>query len=125
MANVRCIQNSEHLWQTAVQSLSDEDKANLDLSSQNALQVLEQSLKLTDDAEKRSQKDAWQFTRRSGEKVIVRDVFSKVALWINHFKAVGDTVVQYDPAHAALPWASLRFILQVSYSKLLLSLCHL
>lgn len=59
--NVRCIQTSEHLWQTAVKSLSDEDQHSLDLTSQNTLQVLEQFLTLTDDAEKRSQKDAWKF----------------------------------------------------------------
>jgi hypothetical protein len=29
------------------------------------------------------------------------------------FKQVGDVAVQYDPAHAALPWAGIRFLLQV------------
>lgn len=30
------------------------------------------------------------------------------------FKGVGDVAVQYDPGHAALPWAAIRFLLQVS-----------
>ena len=29
-------------------------------------------------------------------------------------KQIGDTVVQYGPGHAALPWAGVRFILQVA-----------
>ena len=34
--------------------------------------------------------------------------------WIDKFKQIGDTVVQYDPGHAALPWAGVRFILQIA-----------
>ena len=32
---------------------------------------------------------------------------------MNKFKEVGDIAVQYDPGHAALPWAAIRFFLQV------------
>lgn len=56
---------------------------------------------------------SWSFTR-NGKKVIVRDVLAKVAKWVNHFKEVGDIAVQYDPVHAALPWAGVRFLLNVS-----------
>ena len=45
--------------------------------------------------------------------VVLRDVFTKVAVWINKFMAVGDIAVQYDPGHAALPWALIRFLLKV------------
>lgn len=41
------------------------------------------------------------------------DLFRKIVKWIDLFKQVGDTVVQYDPVHAALPWAGVRFLLQV------------
>jgi hypothetical protein len=34
--------------------------------------------------------------------------------WVDKFKTIGDNAIQYDPAHAALPWAGVRFILQVS-----------
>ena len=33
--------------------------------------------------------------------------------WIGKFKAIGDTITQYDPAHAALPWAGIRVLLSV------------
>jgi hypothetical protein len=41
------------------------------------------------------------------------DLFGKVVKWIDLFKQVGDAAVQYAPVHAALPWAGVRFLLQV------------
>ena len=38
-----------------------------------------------------------------------------IVKWLNKFKEVGDVAVQYDPGHAALPWALFRFILQVKH----------
>ena len=32
---------------------------------------------------------------------------------LNKLKEVGDVAVQYDPCHAALPWAAIRLVLQV------------
>lgn len=46
-------------------------------------------------------------------KVVLRDVFAKIAAWIEKFVEVGDIAVQYDPSHAALPWALVRFLLKV------------
>ncbi|KAI5811981.1 hypothetical protein BZA77DRAFT_376448 [Pyronema omphalodes] len=37
----------------------------------------------------------------------------KLLNWLDKFKEIGDIVVQYDPAHAALPWAAFRFILKI------------
>ena len=45
--------------------------------------------------------------------VIFMDLFSKVVRWIDLFKQVGDMAVQYDPVYATLPWAGVRFLLQV------------
>ena len=49
----------------------------------------------------------------SGKTFIVRDAFEKIAAWITRFVEVGDAIAQYDPGHAALPWAAVRFILKV------------
>lgn len=49
-----------------------------------------------------------------GEVIIWSDVYTKIATWMKKFIEVGDTAVQYDPGHAALPWAAVRFILQSS-----------
>ncbi|KAI0104640.1 ankyrin repeat and SOCS box protein 7 [Nemania sp. FL0031] len=44
----------------------------------------------------------------------VQDVLDKIVVWVNKFKEVGDMAVQYDTAHAALPWAVIRFFLQMA-----------
>jgi hypothetical protein len=55
----------------------------------------------------------WRFELH-GRKIIMRDVVHKVVKWLDLFKQVGDVAVQYDPGHAALPWAGVRFMLEVS-----------
>ncbi|KAH7312623.1 hypothetical protein B0I35DRAFT_59726 [Stachybotrys elegans] len=62
---------------------------------------------------KKSQSESWQQNLKVfGKEVKLNDVASNTITWLNKFIAVGDTAVQYDPAHAALPWALFRFILQ-------------
>jgi len=53
-----------------------------------------------------------------GRQLILRDVAEKAINWINKFKEVGDVAVNFDPVHAALPWAGVRFLLQVPISLL-------
>ena len=51
---------------------------------------------------------------RWGDKEIdVQETANRLVGWITKFREVGDIVVQYDPVHAALPWAGVRFILMV------------
>ena len=48
-----------------------------------------------------------------GEKTfIVRDLADKILSWVEKFKQIGDIAMQYDPVHAALPWAGVRLLLQ-------------
>jgi len=49
-----------------------------------------------------------------GKEVILRDVLAKIIRWIDHFKAVGDIAVQFNSGAASLPWAAVRFLLQVA-----------
>ncbi|KAL9607381.1 MAG: hypothetical protein Q9167_007699, partial [Letrouitia subvulpina] len=56
----------------------------------------------------------WKFRRKNGDIVIVRDVYEKIIKWVSKFKEVGDVAVQYDPGHASIPWAAVRFFLQLS-----------
>ena len=46
-----------------------------------------------------------------GRTYSLSDIYSSTISWLNKFKDVGDIVVQYDPGHAALPWAATRLIL--------------
>ena len=57
------------------------------------------------------------------KEVDVQETANKLVGWITKFKEVGDIAVQYDPVHAALPWAGIRFILLVR-SALPLRIIH-
>ena len=49
-----------------------------------------------------------------GDKEInVRETADRLVGWVTKFKEEGDIAVQYNPVHAALPWAGVRFILLV------------
>nr|POF14292.1 hypothetical protein CFP56_03316 [Quercus suber] len=53
----------------------------------------------------------------NGESFFVRDALDKISRWVKKSIEVGDTAVQYDPGHAALPWALVRLILQVNSGR--------
>jgi predicted nicotinamide N-methyase len=59
----------------------------------------------------------WKYTKPNGDTIIVRDVLEKIARWVDKFRETGDIIVQYDPGHAALPWAAVRFLLQIAVSE--------
>lgn len=65
-----------------------------------------------EDAVKSKRDRAWKITWR-GDDIVLRDIAMKIMHWVDKFKQIGDIVVQYDPGHAALPWAAFRFLLQV------------
>jgi hypothetical protein len=54
--------------------------------------------------------------KSDGTTVVLRHVFDKIVSWINKFKGIGDILGQFDPVHASLPWAAIRFFLQVEQS---------
>jgi hypothetical protein len=110
--------HSKDLWKRAVDALSDDVKSQIDWTQDQKRVPLGNLLQLTEDAQKQAADKAWSFKRPNGDKVNVRDVLTKVAKWLNHFKDVGDLAVQYDPAHAALPWAGFRLLLNVSCHSL-------
>ena len=105
------------LWAAALDTLSDEDRKLVAFDGQDHLKVLSDLGKEVISAKEDSIQKRWRFHRpASGQTVILRDLFTKIAVWIDRFKEIGDIVVQYDPVHAALPWAGVRFLLQVCKS---------
>jgi hypothetical protein len=109
------IQNrsSEDLWEEAVNKLDWKQVATLKSAGTDRRKVLEEVLSFVQDAERTAQKKRWKWKNSKGDVVIIRDVFTKMVVWIEKFKAIGDTIIQYDTGHAALPWAATRFLLQV------------
>lgn len=47
------------------------------------------------------------------DPVRVRVAISRIIICLRRFKEVGDIAVNFDPVHAALPWAAFRFVLEV------------
>lgn len=78
--------------------------------------MLSELHELTTKEIQRAEQGRHSFKRRNGQRVIVKDLLAKVAKWIDHFKQVVDVAVQYDPGHAALPWAGVRFLLEIAIS---------
>ena len=65
---------------------------------------------------KKKKGELWKVKFR-GEEVVLRDVGMKILRWVDTFKRIGDIIAQYDPLHAALPWAGFRFLLQVGLKR--------
>lgn len=113
--------SSKDLWASALEDLAQGDRQQLDFyKGQDRVDILSDLQVLTESAKGQCIKKRWQFRRpgRNGETIVLRDIFHKIVVWINIFKQIGDTVVQYDPGHAALPWAGVRFILQVAINDI-------
>jgi hypothetical protein len=54
----------------------------------------------------------------NGSSDVIYDVpklVDNTVTWIQKFVAIGDIVVSFDPVHAALPWATFKMVLQVSF----------
>lgn len=98
------------LWAVALSKLPKEQQEILTTDLALPVQYSELSAAIEESREKTATK--WKFKTRHGE-IDIRDKFGKMVIWVQKFIAIGDTVVTYDPGHAALPWAAFRLILQV------------
>ncbi|KFG88057.1 putative ankyrin repeat-containing protein [Metarhizium anisopliae] len=102
-------------WTAALHTLSDEERRlfkNLD-AEKPALGILQDvlaaTLKKKEDCLRKRRK-----VRIPGRDIVIRDVLDKLSAWVTMFISIGDIIVQYDPVHAALPWAAVRFVLEVA-----------
>ena len=113
MANesLNCRQTDD-LWEKAVEALEDDEKLNIDFKRTEKLDILKDILVAVDQKERICLEKRWKY-KKGNKQVIIRDQLEKVAEWVNKFKQIGDSAMQYDPVHAALPWAGVRFLLQV------------
>ena len=108
------MKRSEDLWVSALESLGKEDRQHIVFDQEDRLDILSDLQALTQAASDECIQKRWRFRRPdNGEVIILRDLLGKIVSWVNLFKQIGDNAVQYDPQHAALPWAGIRFVLQV------------
>ena len=110
------------LWAEALQKLSDKERGTIqhEASShsgslqQPPLDMIDDLCPLTERKRAECENGRWK-VEYNGQQVILRDVAEKVVVWLNKFKEVGDVAVNFDPVHAALPWAGVRVLLQVRH----------
>lgn len=67
-------------------------------------------VELTRQKQQQCDDNAFKF-RFCGQDVILRDYAEKVITFLQKFKTIGDVAESFDPVHAALPWAGVRFLL--------------
>ncbi|SMR60228.1 unnamed protein product [Zymoseptoria tritici ST99CH_1E4] len=101
------------LWDKALRELPKEDQATLKShwtgsSPEDLIKDIEKHQKATKEKS---------VIKLRNQKYFVRDVLGKVTTWLQKFVQVGDTIVQHDPGHAALPWAAVRLILQATLNN--------
>lgn len=107
--------SSEHrdLWAIALQRLPEKDREGLLVSDQvSQNNVLEQLSAEVRQQQRSFEADPFQFNFR-GRRIVPREIADGALTVLDKFKEIGDVAVNFDPVHAALPWAGFRFLLQV------------
>ena len=84
----------------------------MNVSRSNKLGILTDMLAIVEKKKQVCLEKRWKY-RKEGKEIIICDQLDKVVAWVENFKAVGNAVVQYDPGHAALPWAGVLLVLQI------------
>jgi hypothetical protein len=101
-------------WKIAINRLDPNTKASLAAITTRKLDILQTVIRSAEDRRKDCISRQWKLKIPGGKVIILRDVVEKISGWLDRFKAIGDAAVQYDPTHAALPWAAFRFLLNVA-----------
>lgn len=103
------------LWEDVLDELRLEshEKETLKIDEQLKLSNNIESLMSVVEEEHRKYKKKHRSIKIMNKTVDFDGLFRRVTSWLDAFKAAGDTAIQYDPAHAALPWALFRLLLDV------------
>ncbi|OJZ90633.1 hypothetical protein ASPFODRAFT_203142 [Aspergillus luchuensis CBS 106.47] len=104
------------LWARALSALPDKDQRMFRTSgtpTPPVLQTLAGIITAIEAQRDRCKRHKWSAISIGGKEIIIRDVCAKIVACVNKFASVVDVVVSYDPVHAALPWAGVRFVLQL------------
>lgn len=102
----------KNLWIEAFQNLDEKCRKAIPQPSANGTVDIDYLCSLTLEKRARCEEKRWKFQLGKRE-IILRDIADKVIVWLHKFKEVGDVAANYDTAHASLPWAAVRFLLQV------------
>ncbi|KAF4995982.1 hypothetical protein FDECE_12608 [Fusarium decemcellulare] len=80
-------------------------------ASINTVDIVKETIEVAKQRISDSEANEWMF--KIGRKEFVpRHFLDRIIDWLQKFIAIGDVAVAFDPVHAALPWAAVRFLLQ-------------
>ena len=99
-------------WARALDSLSEKDRNTLETSETEPGLDIEELVEVVREKREMCLENQWEFEFR-GRSINLRYQADKIISWLAKFKEVGDIAIQHDAGHAALPWAGIRFLLQV------------
>lgn len=103
---------TSNLWHAAVAMLDPNQRAKLAQAKGSTFNLL---ASVREEAERKKNlclRKRWK-VQLGGKQIVLRDLFDKIISWVDEFTAIGDVVASFDPVHAALPWAGVRFLLKV------------
>ena len=92
--------------------MSKDNQENIDFDGSHKLEILSDLLQIIEKSRQKCLKKKWRYTKKSKKTIIFVDLFIKIVKWIDLFKQIENTAIQYDPVHATLFWADIRFFLQ-------------
>ena len=116
------IASEKNLPAQALGILSEKDKSALEANETRSKLDIEAFRAGVRGKRETCLKNQWEFEFR-GRAINLRYQADKIISWLAKCKEVGNTVIQYDPSHAAPPWTGIRFLLQVSPTTLFNILC--
>ena len=105
------------LWARAMGNLSEKDKNTLETNKIGSNLDIEELVEAVRAKRKTCLENQWGL-EFCGRSVNLRYQADKIISWLAKFKEVGDIAIQHDAGHAALPWAGIRFLLQVAHATL-------
>jgi hypothetical protein len=114
IANTSKCRLKDSLWDRAAEKLSGGDKEEVKLIRLDKQTEPGDVLKAVDEKIQHCKDNQWKF-ERNGKTIKIRDLFGKIATWVEKFEKIGDIAAQYDVSgHAALPWAGVKLVIGVS-----------
>ena len=106
----------ENLWDLATLALAPEEISYINSISprnQTTLCVLRELRQAAEEKKKLFGAKERVIMRANKPPIVVLEQIDKILGSVERFIQIGDCAVQYDPTHAALPWACIKFFLQV------------
>ncbi|OCK79032.1 hypothetical protein K432DRAFT_300680, partial [Lepidopterella palustris CBS 459.81] len=117
---IACIGPGKNYWSLAIAELGHQEAEYIDFDDAGILRRIPWQTVLTEVKQAVEEKKVqfmdkrWAINRKDNRPIILREKLDKIAVSVEKFIQIGDCAVQYDPAHAALPWAGVRFVLKAT-----------